>query len=212
MTDDARAGLAFDTAMPAQGLFDAQRSAAAPGSDEYDLARARSGDEAAFASLFRRHGPKVFRFAWLTTGSESLADDVTQETFVRLLDGLDGFDPARGSLTAYLCGVARHLALRANDDRISYVDDVDLLRETHLDVDPPPLPLDALERSRALEHLYAAVRRLPSGYREVLILVELQEMSYADAAAAAGIELGTVRSRLSRAKARLSALLHEVSR
>jgi RNA polymerase sigma-70 factor, ECF subfamily len=211
MTDDARAGLAFDTALP-EREFDTRGGFAAPGSDESDLDRARRGDEAAFASLFRRHGPKVYRFAWLLTGSESLADDVTQETFVRLLDGAVGFDPARGSLPAYLCGIARHLASRASDTRISYVDDIDVQREAQPDDEAPPLPLDALERSRALEQLYAAVRRLPSGYREVLILVELQEMSYADAAAVAGIELGTVRSRLSRAKSRLAALLHEASR
>jgi RNA polymerase sigma-70 factor, ECF subfamily len=57
--------------------------------------------------------------------------------------------------------------------------------------------------------LYAAIRRLPPGFREVLILVELQEMSYLDAAAVAGVELGTVRSRLSRAKVQLAALLQE---
>jgi RNA polymerase sigma-70 factor (ECF subfamily) len=65
-----------------------------------------------------------------------------------------------------------------------------------------------LERSRALQTLYDAIRKLPPIFRDVLILVELQEMSYADTAAVAGIELGTVRSRLSRAKARLAQLLN----
>lgn len=76
------------------------------------------------------------------------------------------------------------------------------------------LPLDALERRRALERLYKAIRRLPPAFREVLILVELQELPYAEAAAIAGIEIGTVRSRLSRAKARLASMLceHETSR
>jgi RNA polymerase sigma-70 factor, ECF subfamily len=209
MSDDAGGALAFDATMPAMNAPAAPGLVAAPGSDAHDLARARAGDSEAFESLFRRHGPPVFRFAWLLTGSESHADDILQETFMRLLDGGGGFDPARGSLAAYLCGIARHLAHRAKDDHLVYVDDV----ATRLDVQPnarvPDLPLDLLERSRALERLYAAIRRLPPGFREVLILVELQEMSYLDAAAVAGVELGTVRSRLSRAKVQLAALLQE---
>ena len=88
------------------------------------------------------------------------------------------------------------------------VDDFDALVEAHSGIDAPALPSDRLERARSLDILYGAIRRLPPIFRDVLILVELQEMSYADAAAVAGIELGTVRSRLSRAKARLAQLLN----
>ena len=191
-----RTSLAFDPSMPADA-------------EQRELLRARDGDEAAFTSLYRRHSAAVFRFAWLLTGSESTANDVTQETFMELLAGTTSFDPGRGSLAAYLCGIARHRAYRSIDPRVDdglESDDVDrLVRDDRL----PELPLDALERSRAIEHLYAALRLLPAPYRDVLILVELQEMSYADAAAIAGIELGTVRSRLSRAKSRLALLLRE---
>ena len=76
----------------------------------------------------------------------------------------------------------------------------------------PQMTLRAASRSfgttRSLDILYDAIRKLPPIFRDVLILVELQEMSYADAAAVTGIELGTVRSRLSRAKARLAQLLN----
>lgn len=172
-----------------------------------DLRRAREGDERAFTALYRRHSGAVYRFAWLLTGSESLANDVTQDTFMELLEGVDGFDPARGSLAAYLCGIARFRAYRASDRRVDSVADIDEVTEASEMGAVPELPLDALERSRAVGRLYDAIRRLPAPYREVLILVELQEMAYADAAAVAGIELGTVRSRLSRAKARLADML-----
>jgi RNA polymerase sigma-70 factor (ECF subfamily) len=175
--------------------------------DAADLGRARDGDERAFAALYRRHSHAVFRFAWLLTGSESVANDVVQETFIELLEGATGFDPARGSLAAYLCGIARFRAYRAGDRRLQSVDDVESLEGEGAAADGPELPLDALERARSVDRLYAAIRRLPAPYREVLILVELQEMAYADAAAIAGIELGTVRSRLSRAKARLAELM-----
>jgi RNA polymerase sigma-70 factor (ECF subfamily) len=189
-----RTSLAFDPSMPVNV-------------DHAELRRARDGDERAFSALYRRHSAAVYRYAWLVTGSESLANDVTQETFIELLEGSDGYDPARGSLAAYLCGIARHRAYRATDRRTDSVADIDEILPTDDGDAVPDLPLDALERARAVDRLYAAIRRLPAPYREVVILVELQEMAYADAAAVAGIELGTVRSRLSRAKARLADML-----
>jgi RNA polymerase sigma-70 factor (ECF subfamily) len=205
---NARGFLAFDPNRPADGRHDARDLSAR---DLTDLRRARAGDEQAFAAMYRRHSPAVFRYAWLLTGSESAAADVVQEAFIGLLEASDGFDPTRGSLAAYLCGIARFRAYRAVDRRQATVEDFDgIEREGEL----PTLPLDALERSRALERLYLAIRRLPPVFREVLILVELQELTYAEAAAIAGIEIGTVRSRLSRAKARLASMLcaHETSR
>jgi RNA polymerase sigma-70 factor (ECF subfamily) len=95
------------------------------------------------------------------------------------------------------------------DSRLQSVDDFDALVEAHAAHDAPALPQERLERSRALQALYGAIRKLPPIFRDVLILVELQELSYADTAAVAGIELGTVRSRLSRAKSRLAQLLNE---
>jgi RNA polymerase sigma-70 factor (ECF subfamily) len=196
MLTPTRTTLAFDPSSP----IDA---------DARDLALARAGDERAFEALYRRHSTAVYRYAWLLTGSDSLANDVTQDTFVALLEGVDGYDPSRGSLVAYLCGVARFRAYRAyrsSDAAVDTVADTEQLAGRN-DEYIPDLPLDALQRSRALARLYAAIRRLPTPYRDILMLVELQEMTYADAAAVAGIELGTVRSRLARARARLADLL-----
>lgn len=140
----------------------------------------------AIEELYRRHRLAVYRYAWLLTGSESAAADVLQETFLALLDARVGFDAARGSAAAYLCGIARHFALRDRAGRVQAVDDITPLAEDGERADAPALP---------------------PHYRDVLMLVELQEFSYADAAAIAGIEVGTVRSRLARAKARLLELL-----
>ena len=202
--------LAFDSAVCAAPRLDRLTD-----SDEArELQLACSGDEAAFTALYRRHRAAVFRFAWLITGSEAHAADVTQDVFVELLDTSNGYDPARGSLAAYLCGMARFRAYRMADKRadkrMQSVDDFDALLEAHAEHDAPALPSDQVERGKALQTLYAAIRQLPPPFRDVLILVELQEMSYADAAAIAGIEIGTVRSRLSRAKARLAQMLNEV--
>jgi RNA polymerase sigma-70 factor (ECF subfamily) len=196
MLTPMRTSLAFDPPMPVDA-------------DGAELRRARAGDEQAFTALYRRHSAAVFRFAWLLTGSESLANDVTQDTFIELLDGPDRFDATRGTLAAYLCGIARFRAYRCVDRRVESVEEIEALGGSDDAVGLPDLPLDALERSRAIERLYSAIRELPAPFREVLILVELQEMSYADAAAVAGIELGTVRSRLARAKARLARTLRD---
>lgn len=178
--------------------------------DEVHVLRsAWSGDERAFTALYRLHQAAVYRFAWLLTGSAAQAADITQDVFVELLSAPNGYNASRGSLAAYLCGIARFRAYRTMDSRLQSVDDFDALVEAHAAHDAPALPQERLERSRALQALYGAIRKLPPIFRDVLILVELQEMSYADTAAIAGIELGTVRSRLSRAKSRLAQLLNE---
>ena len=173
-----------------------------------ELQLALAGDEAAFTTLYRRHRATVYRFVWLLTGSAAQAADITQDVFIELLNGSSGYDAARGSLAAYLCGIARFRAYRTLDTRMQTVDDFGAFVEAHEGTDAPALPDDRLERRRSLDTLYDAIRRLPPIFRDVLILVELQEMSYADAASVAGIELGTVRSRLSRAKAKLTELLN----
>ncbi len=203
--------VAFDPAARPAQAFDSRMQPVGSAMDEMrELQLACSGDEAAFTALYRRHQAAVYRFAWLLTGSEAQAADVTQDVFVELLNASNGYDPARGSLAAYLCGMARFRAYRTADKRMQGVDDFEALLELQGEHDAPALPSDRLERSRALQTLYAAIRKLPAPFRDVLILVELQEMSYADAAAIAGIELGTVRSRLSRAKAKLAQMLGPV--
>lgn len=186
--------------------------AAAPGrdADAQLLTRAAAGDSGALAALYRRHGDAVFRLAWLLTGSESTAADVLQATFLALLEKPVGYDAARGTVAAWLCGIARHLAWREFDTRTTVSDEVEALAEGPARIDAPvlpPLPADELERARAIERLHAALLKLPPNFREAIVLVELQQMSYAEAAELAGVQIGTVRSRLARGKARLAELL-----
>lgn len=181
--------------------------------DVDDLRACAHGDTVAVSRLYRRHARAVYRFAWLCSGDDGAAADIVQDTFLALLDGPAGgrgFDPARGSVAAYLCGIARHLAQRRWRDRHVATEDIDGVIDAQADggdLSVPPLPQDALERARAVQSLHAGIRALPSYYREVLVLVELQEMSYADAAHVTGVELGTVRSRLARAKRQLATWL-----
>lgn len=170
------------------------------------LARMKQGDEAAFVALYRRHKDAVYRLALLYSGSSAAAADATQEAFIHFITRPGQYDPARGTLAAWLCGVARNIARKALGGREDATAPEDLAsdvapREEHIDRDTP---LERILRGEVAEQVRCAVASLAPHYRDVLILCELSELSYAEAAQLCGIEIGTVRSRLSRARAQLA--------
>lgn len=172
--------------------------------DEALIPRVAAGDPAAFAMLFRRRQGEVYRFALHMTASPATAEDVTQDVFLAVMRDAHRFDATRGSVPAWLCGIARNFVRRRFDrDRTMLpLDD-----EAGAEADLPPVvedPLGDLTRAERLEALRRAILSLPLRYREVVVLCDLQEMNYADAAAALGCALGTVRSRLHRARALLA--------
>ena len=164
-----------------------------------------AGDEEALAALYRRRHEKVYCFALHMAGSRSLAEDVTQEVFLMLINQGNTFDPAKGSLGAFLMGVTRNLVLRRLRRERLYVpidgdsDTEHTLNGTRMGAEP----IDDLSRIRTIESVRKAVLSLPERYREVVVLCELQEMSYAETAEILGCAIGTVRSRLHRGRALL---------
>jgi RNA polymerase sigma-70 factor (ECF subfamily) len=181
--------------------------AAEDASDADLLRRVRGGSPAALQPLYRRHGGAVYRFALVWSGSLAIAADVTQDVFVHLLTHPGDFDPARGRLPAYLCGIARNfvrrqLALPVHDPLPEDDDD-----EASVTLAVDDAPLERLLRHADRERVRRAIALLPPPYREALILVELHDCSYAEAAAQCGCALGTIRSRLARARALLAGSL-----
>jgi RNA polymerase sigma-70 factor (ECF subfamily) len=170
------------------------------------LARMKQGDEEAFVELYRRHRDAVYRLAMLYSGSTAHAADVTQETFVHFMTQTQQYDPLRGTLGAWLCGVARNLARKAVSGREDATDPEALADDTspHEQQIDRDTPLDRILRGEVAEQVRRAVAALKPHYRDILILCELSELSYAEAAQVAGIDIGTVRSRLSRARAQLA--------
>jgi RNA polymerase sigma-70 factor, ECF subfamily len=176
-------------------------------SDEILLRMAMAGDEEAFTRLYRRLRGAVYRFARRMSGSSSVAEDVTQEVFLILLRKAELFDPQRGSLSTYLMRIARNEILRRLDRDRAYV----TLAEEDSAPDKNPDenlivridPLGNLVRNEEIESVRQAVLGLPLHYREAVVLCELEEMSYGEAAALLGCAVGTVRSRLHRARALL---------
>ena len=170
------------------------------------VARMKQGEEAAFVQLYRRHKDAVYRLALLYSGSTAHAADVTQETFVHFITQPGQFDPLRGTLGGWLCGVARNMARKAAGGREDSTDPDDLSDDSMLDEDriDRDTPLERILRGESAEHVRRALAALAPHYRDVLILCELSELSYAEAAQVCGIDIGTVRSRLSRARAKLA--------
>lgn len=172
--------------------------------DEDLLQRIASGETAALAVLFRRRQQNVYRFALHLTGSPSLADDVTQDVFVTVIRDAGRYEPGRAAVPAWLCGIARNFVRRRLAiDRGAASIDADEGLEAALPA-PSPDPLADLTSAEAIDALRRAVLTLPLRYREVVVLCDLQETSYLDAAAALGCPVGTVRSRLSRARSLLT--------
>jgi len=160
-----------------------------------------AGDEQALATLYHRCQGMIYRFALQMSGSHALAEDVTQEVFVVLIRGDAGYDPTRGSLSAFMLGIARNHVLRRLRYQQALVSFEDESNESHsLKTAAREGPLDELSRGETIDSVRRAVLSLPAHYREVVILCELQEMSYAEAAMVLGCAVGTVRSRLHRAR------------
>lgn len=164
------------------------------------LARMKQGDEQAFVELYRRHRDRVYRFALLYCGSPAAAADVTQDAFVHFIAHPQQFDPGRGTVGAWLCGIARNMARKHFGLREDATDPAEL-GDGHVDHDTP---LERVLRAESAEEVRRAVAAIAPHYRDVLILCELSELSYAEAAQVCGIDIGTVRSRLSRARAQLA--------
>jgi RNA polymerase sigma-70 factor, ECF subfamily len=183
------------------------------------LERARRGDEDAFSQLFARYQRAVYRYAAYMCGQDA-GDDIVQETFLAVLRQTARHDAPRGTVVGYLLGIARHvamkrLALRGQDESLRHgasdeggtpsqsgIEDVTVVRSS---------VLDDLTRAETIDAVRAAVQSLPPAYREVVVLCELDEMDYAAAAGIVECPLGTIRSRLHRARTLLTAKLAAIS-
>jgi len=150
-------------------------------------------DREAFTALYRSHHPPVYRFLFSMTGDHLVTAELTQDVFVWLIHHPDRFDPARGELGSFLLGVARKFLLRRGRDERRLIP---LDGEIGFVLQPASRPAPDSDT----EALRAAIAVLPERYREIVVLCDLEGLSYEDAAAVAGCVAGTVRSRLHRAR------------
>lgn len=178
------------------------------------LGRMLKGEEQAFADLYKRYQAAIYRFARQMTGDASLAEEVTQEVFLTLMREGKSFDPGRGSLRPWLYGIARNCVRRCLKRERLYVGlESEEREENAADLLPDPgAPEDGLAGlgdRETVERVRRAVLSLPASYREAVIICELHELGYAEAARILGCPLGTVRSRLHRARELLQRRLQD---
>ena len=172
--------------------------------DDELLVRIAAGDAAAFTTLFRRRQADVYRVALLMTGGRAAAEDVTQDVFLAVMREAARYERGRSTVTAWLCGIARNHSRRRLERDVRMVplpDDheEDWTGVVHAD------PADDLANAQQVDALRRAVLSLPLRYREVVVLCDLEELSYREAAVSLDCAVGTVRSRLHRARALLTA-------
>jgi|SRR5579872_1540780 len=172
--------------------------------DEELVVAVAAGDREAFGALYRRRRPDVFRFAMHMIGVPGAAEDVAQDVFMAVIHEARRYDPRRAGVVAWLLGIARNHARRRLSQR-RHEPLPEGGEEPRVDVDPT----DGLTRARQSAALRRALIALPIVYREAIVLCELQELSYQDAAVAAGCAVGTIRSRLHRGRALLTLAMRE---
>lgn len=169
------------------------------------------GDARAFEALYDRRQGGIFRYALRMTGSQSIAEDVTQEVFLSLIRDHSDYQPSRGTVKSYLYGMARYRLLRRlqRERMLVSLDTSDgTTDETAFnDLTSASDPFRTLAHEEVVGLVRQAVLSLPEHFREVVVLCYLQEMNYAEAAEIIGCPIGTVRSRLARARALLMAKL-----
>jgi len=178
--------------------------------DDVLLRRAAKGDEESFTALYRRHQAALYRFALRMTGSTWAAEEIVQDVFMTLMREPKKYDSGRGPVGAYLYGIARNrvmkhlerlpreLPLEETNDDGAQVREIAVNRFT---------PAHWAEQQERSERVRAAVLDLPAEFREAVVLCELEELSYEEAAQRSGCPIGTIRSRLHRGRALLMAKL-----
>jgi RNA polymerase sigma-70 factor (ECF subfamily) len=151
-----------------------------------------------FRQAFAEHKDAVYAFAYRMTGSSGTAEDLAQECFLELLRCPGRFDAARGSLRAFLLGITRNLALKhwRTERRLDPLEDHE--------IEDRPFDSDSGEIAALVA---AAVQSLPVLQREAVALFEYEGLTLEETAAIAGVDVGTVKSRLHRAREKLRYVL-----
>lgn len=176
------------------------------------VASAREGDQDAFEQLVRAYEKRVFALTLRMCGSPEDAAEAAQEAFLAVWQGLGSFR-GESSFSTWLYRLASNacvdLLRREGRHRAAAGPSLDD-RELNMDAaDPAPTPQEAAERTELRERIEEGLRRLPEEYRQVLILREMHQLSYEEIAAALCLDLGTVKSRISRGRQRLRKILLE---
>lgn len=164
--------------------------------DQQAIAEVLAGDAGAFRGLVERHQRVVWTFAWNMLRNDADAEDLTQDVFVAAFRSLHTFDAARARFSTWLLTIARNRCCTMLKTRPPSVVDEEI-------ADNLPTADMAITDSELWQQLDTALGHLPTEQRSAFVLAEIQELPYSEIATIEGVQIGTVKSRVSRAKARL---------
>ncbi len=159
------------------------------------MQRFRAGDAAALRQAFDRYGGMVQRVGMLRLGNHHDAEELVQQVFVRAWKGREGFDPARGSLGAWLLGITRRLIA----DRYASLDRDRKVVSAAESIAPPATETKSVDRVVDRVVVSNELNKLPAEQRMVLRLAFYGDLSHSEIAATTGIPVGTVKSHIRRA-------------
>jgi RNA polymerase sigma-70 factor (ECF subfamily) len=171
------------------------------------LDRIAEADEDAFLELYNAWQGAVYRFAWQMTGSTSMADDIVQDVFLLMIRKKLHYDPRKGAFSSFIYGVARNLALKSLRKNQRFAGIFQFLQDRRESRTSATDPLSNLTEAESAVNLRKCILTLPTQYREMIVLCDLHELTYAEAAEITGCAIGTVRSRLHRGR---ELLLHKL--
>lgn len=176
-----------------------------PEIDKYLIEKALNGDTEAFGSVYFALRGSIYGFVFRMLGDVSPAEDITQETFMLLLENPKKFDSRRGEILSFLCGVARNKVmsfLRKSSTKNELLNDDSTFFDTFEASEINQL--DILLKEELTEKIEEQIFKLPPLYREILILREIEELPYSEIAKITETELGQVKIRLYRARKMLA--------
>ena len=173
--------------------------------DQELIRQTLAGETDAFRELVERHHPSVFRFAFSLLGNREDAQDITQDSFLAAFRALSRFDATRANLTTWLFTIARNrcinLMKKKRPEMVHALDSI-----------PSRATSDSISQQELFEQLDHALASLPHPQRIAFVLAEIEERSYDEIAKIENISLGTVKSRVHRAKQKLQSLLDETEK
>jgi len=166
---------------------------------------AAGGDGAAFSELYGRYRDRVYGFAYRMVGVQAVAEDVIQETFLVLIEHPERYRPERASMLTFLCAIARNqIMYYLRQHRRDVESDFESAGKVEVPCEPGRDPLQELLEEELAGEVNLAIAELPPLQREVIVLREFQDLSYAEIATVIGVEVSVVKVRLHRARQSLA--------
>lgn len=168
------------------------------------------GDTESFAALYQRYETRVFRTAYLILGDAGRAEEITQDVFVQVYQQLKEYRPDRGAFSTWLQRITVNLCLNSRRRKVLAWFSLDRAHAEQMDLDATAqLPIEQVLRSEEQQRTWQAIQSLSLHLRTVVVLRYHQDLSYEEIAQVLACPIGTVRSRLHTAHARLRLLLEE---